>query len=147
MKRILVTIPVTEQHKRRLEEKITGCSFEYVALSKVTGDLIRNSEIIVGNVPADYIQASNTLELLQLSAVQNQVIYAAGLDVTDPEPLPAEHPLWREQNILITPHVSGSYHLLDTLDKIVEIAAANIENYLNGKELKNIIDFETGYCK
>lgn len=82
-----------------------------------------------------------------LSAVHNGDIYAAGLDVTTPEPLPSEHPLWKERNIMITPHVSGAYHLPETLDKIVEIAATNIENYLTDKELMNLIDFETGYCK
>ncbi len=318
MKRILVTLPLTEHHKKRLEENITDSSFQYVPLSEVTIDMVQNSEIIVGNVPATYIGASKILELLQLnsagadayilpgvlssntiltnatgaygktvaehmfgmmmclqkklhlyrddsvngewndygtvtsisdatvtviglgdiglyfagmakalgayvigikrrksdcpkqadelhlmedfdeiiprsdvivsflpntpstyhlynaeffskmkktgiflnggrgsavdqdallSAVQNRNIYAAGLDVTDPEPLPPEHPLWREKNIMITPHVSGSFHLPETLDKIVEIAATNIENYLTGKTLKNIIDFETGYCK
>lgn len=318
MKRILVTLPVTEQHRRCLEKDIAHCNIEYVPLSEVTVDMVQNSEIIVGNVPASYIKASETLELLQLNsagadayilpgvlspktiltnatgaygktvaehmfammlclqkklhlyrddqknsewndygtvtsvsdatvtvvglgdiglhfagmakalgayvigvkrrqsdcpkqadelhlvenlneiiprsdvivsflpntpstyhlydseffyrmkksgiflnggrgsavdqeallaAVQTGEICAAGLDVTDPEPLPAEHPLWKEKNIMITPHVSGSYHLPGTLDKIVEIAASNIVNYLNGKKLRNIIDPETGYCK
>ncbi len=82
-----------------------------------------------------------------LAAIQNGEILSAGLDVTDPEPLPPEHPLWKEKNVMITPHVSGAYHLPETLDKIVEIAATNIENHLAGKPLKNVVDFETGYCK
>lgn len=82
-----------------------------------------------------------------LWALQNKRIMAAGLDVTNPEPLPAEHPLWQEENVLITPHVSGQYHLPETLDKIIEIAAANIEAYLSGKALINVVDMESGYCR
>jgi phosphoglycerate dehydrogenase-like enzyme len=316
MKHILVTLPVTEHHKKRLERNITECSFLYVPKEEVTIDMVQNSEIIVGNVPTSYIASSSNLELLQLNsagadsyivpgvlsaktiltnasgaygktvsehmfgmlmclqkklhlyrddrlngewndygtvtsisdatvtviglgdiglyfagmakalgayvigvkrrisdcpkqvdelhliedindiiprsdvivsflpntpstyhiynaeffskmkktgiflnggrgsavdqdsllaAIQNGRILAAGLDVTDPEPLPFNHPLWNEKNIMITPHVSGSYHLPETLDKIVEIAATNIENYLTGKRLINVIDFERGY--
>ncbi|WP_246240436.1 Rossmann-fold NAD(P)-binding domain-containing protein [Anaerocolumna sedimenticola] len=68
MKRILVTLPVTEQHKERLERSISDCIFQYIPLSEVTIDMVRNSEIIVGNVPSTYICASNTLELLQLNS-------------------------------------------------------------------------------
>ena len=316
MKHILVTLPVTEHHKKRLERNITECSFLYVPKKEITIDMVQNSEIIVGNVPTSYIASSSNLELLQLNsagadsyivpgvlsaktiltnasgaygktvaehmfgmlmclqkklhlyrddrlngewndygtvtsisdatvtviglgdiglyfagmakalgayvigvkrrisdcpkqvdelhliedindiiprsdviisflpntpstyhiynadffskmkktgiflnggrgsavdqtsllaAIQNGRILAAGLDVTDPEPLPSNHPLWNEKNIMITPHVSGSYHLPETLDKIVEIAATNIENYLTGKRLINVIDFERGY--
>lgn len=81
-----------------------------------------------------------------LLALKNKEILAAGVDVTEPEPLPGDHPLWREQNMFITPHVSGQYHLPETLDKIVEIAASNLKAYLSGKALKNTVDFNTGYC-
>lgn len=89
--------------------------------------------------------AVNQNDLLQ--ALQEQQIAGAGIDVTDPEPLPADHPLWQEPQIMITPHVSGQYHLPETLDRIVGIAAENISAYLNGRPLRNVVDFETGYCK
>ncbi|MDL2295550.1 D-2-hydroxyacid dehydrogenase [Lachnospiraceae bacterium OttesenSCG-928-E19] len=82
-----------------------------------------------------------------LEALQKGDIGAAGLDVTNPEPLPAEHPLWAESKVLITPHISGQYHLPETLDRIVEIGASNVERYIKGEDLLNIVDFETGYCK
>lgn len=69
----------------------------------------------------------------------------AGLDVTDPEPLPANHPLWQCPGVLITPHISGYYHLRQTHDRIVGIAAHNLENLINGKPIKNLVDDETGY--
>lgn len=69
----------------------------------------------------------------------------ACVDVTEPEPLPADHPLWDAKNVMITPHVSGFYHHPETLERIVRIAADNLKAYQEGKELKNLVDFETGY--
>lgn len=68
-----------------------------------------------------------------------------GLDVTDPEPLPEGHRLWGMENALITPHVSGFFHLKQTHDNMVEIAAKNIERLLRGEEFLNTVDLKTGY--
>lgn len=81
------------------------------------------------------------------SAVRNGLIRAAAVDVTEPEPLPAGHPLWKNPNVVLTPHISGQYHLPETFERIVNIAASNLEAFLNGKPMKNAIDFTTGYCK
>ncbi len=69
------------------------------------------------------------------------------VDVTDPEPLPADHPLWDAPRTVITPHISGQYHLQETFERIVGIAGENLEKFLAGKgeEMKNLVDFETGY--
>lgn len=67
------------------------------------------------------------------------------LDVTDPEPLPADHPLWDAPNAVITPHISGQYHLQETLERIIRIAGSNLEKFLNGDRLDNLVNFETGY--
>ncbi len=80
-----------------------------------------------------------------LAAVHSGKLAGAGLDVTDPEPLPADSPLWREERILITPHVAGSFHLPETFERIVDIAAGNLKAWLEGGELRNIVDFATGY--
>lgn len=81
------------------------------------------------------------------NAVRTGLIRAAAVDVTEPEPLPAEHPLWKNPNVVLTPHISGQYHLPETFERIVNIAASNLEAFLNGKPMKNAIDFTTGYCK
>lgn len=70
-----------------------------------------------------------------------------GLDVTDPEPLPENHRLWDIPNAVVTPHVSGFFHLPQTLDRIVNISLDNLERYVNGDKLKNIVDYNTGYRK
>ncbi len=74
-------------------------------------------------------------------------IAGAALDVTDPEPLPADHRLWDAPGALITPHTSGGYALPETLVQIADIFVENLENYLAGKPLKNLVDMETGYCR
>ena len=63
------------------------------------------------------------------------------------EPLPAESPLWKQPNMVITPHISGGFHLPATLENIVEISFANFAAFLAGEALRNEIDFTTGYKK
>ena len=82
-----------------------------------------------------------------LSALQNREIGGACLDVTDPEPLPENHPLFFAPNTLITPHVSGGYHWEGTRKRIVELALENLNRYIQGKELLNQVDFASGYRK
>lgn len=71
----------------------------------------------------------------------------AALDVTDPEPLPPEHPLWDAPGALITPHISGGYSLPETLEQIVGLFAENLLRYEKGQPLCNQIDLQTGYVK
>ncbi len=63
----------------------------------------------------------------------------AALDVTYPEPLPEDHPLWDIPNAYITPHVSGFYHLPETLDRVVDICTENLRRYRKGEPLKNVV--------
>lgn len=74
-------------------------------------------------------------------------IAGAALDVTDPEPLPADHPIWDAPNALITPHISGGFALPETLEQIVELFVQNLRRYLAGEPLQNLVDLTTGYRK
>ena len=72
-------------------------------------------------------------------ALHRGVIAAAGLDVTDPEPLPESHPLWGEARCLITPHVAGGIHLAVTGRRIIAIALDNLRRYVSGRLLRNLV--------
>ena len=78
-------------------------------------------------------------------ALRQGRILGAGLDVTDPEPLPPGHPLWDCPNALITPHVSGGYQLPETFERVVRIAGENLRRFLAGTALLNEVDGQTGY--
>lgn len=73
--------------------------------------------------------------------LQSGHLFGAGLDVTDPEPLPAAHPLWNLPNCILTPHVAGvSFgHLPQTEEAIWRICAENLERYATGEPLRNLV--------
>ena len=70
---------------------------------------------------------------------------AAAMDVFDPEPLPAESPLWPIPTMMITPHVAGQFHLGDILEKVVAISCENLRRFMAGQTLLNLVDKEAGY--
>jgi len=61
----------------------------------------------------------------------------AALDVTDPEPLPADHPLWRAPGVLITPHVGGS--VTNAVERAYTVAAEQIAEFLAGRDPANLV--------
>lgn len=79
--------------------------------------------------------------------LSNGFLGGAGIDVTTPEPLPSDNKLWNAPNLIITPHVSGSGHLPETVNRIIDIAIYNISALNSNKPLQNIIDLSTGYRK
>ena len=64
-------------------------------------------------------------------------LWGAALDVTEPEPLPTDSPLWDIDNLILTPHVAGGLHLEGTRERIVSIALENLRHYMAGEPLKN----------
>lgn len=71
--------------------------------------------------------------------LESGYLAGAALDVTEPEPLPEDHRLWKIPNAIITPHVSGGYHLPETLHNIVNICLENMQRYVNGEPLRNVV--------
>lgn len=79
--------------------------------------------------------------------VEQGSIQAAGLDVVEPEPLPKGHRIWDTQNILLTPHSSGGRSLPQTQGRIVEICKENLERYVKGEPLNNVVSLSLGYVE
>ncbi|MDD6211540.1 MAG: D-2-hydroxyacid dehydrogenase [Clostridiales bacterium] len=79
--------------------------------------------------------------------LQEGRMWGAGLDVTEPEPLPQDHPLWDCSNLILTPHVAGVGfgHLASTEKRLWNLALENLSRYKNGQELKNEVNWKRGY--
>ncbi|WP_446222858.1 D-2-hydroxyacid dehydrogenase [Nocardia sp. IBHARD005] len=78
-----------------------------------------------------------------VAALGNGSIAAAALDVVDPEPLPAGHPLWDLPNVVLTPHNSGDFHGWRT--EIVRAFTDNFGRWAAGLPLTNVVDKTLGY--
>jgi phosphoglycerate dehydrogenase-like enzyme len=83
-------------------------------------------------VTADLIAALNAGQLA-----------GAGLDVVDPEPLPADSPLWHMPNVIITPHVSAQTPVADQVRNAVLVE--NLRRYVAGEPMVSVVDIERGY--
>ncbi|MCQ2533016.1 MAG: D-2-hydroxyacid dehydrogenase [Clostridia bacterium] len=84
----------------------------------------------------------NFVDCLALNDVLNSGhLWGAGLDVTNPEPLPEDHPLWSNPRCMITPHASGgTFGFLDeTENRICEIVCDNIRRFIGNQEIRNRI--------
>jgi len=78
-----------------------------------------------------------------LQALQSKKLAGAGLDVTDPEPLPSDHPLWKLPNVIITPHVSGQSP--GTRVRTRGLFLENMRRFASGEPLINVVDKKAGY--
>jgi phosphoglycerate dehydrogenase-like enzyme len=78
-----------------------------------------------------------------VAALNNGVIAGAGLDVTEPEPLPTAHPLWKAKNIIITPHMSAQSDLGQGVRAL--IYREQVRRFVAGDKLLSVVDFSKGY--
>ena len=88
-------------------------------------------------------RGQSTVTAALTAALQDGTLAGAGLDVLDPEPLPAGHPLWQMPNVIITPHVSALSEVASERRDILIIE--NLRRYLAGDKLLNIVDIRAGY--
>jgi D-3-phosphoglycerate dehydrogenase len=70
-------------------------------------------------------------------------IGGAALDVTDPEPLPEDNPLWSMDNAVITSHTANTWSM--AVPELAALVARNIEHFTRGEELEGLVDVEAGY--
>lgn len=69
----------------------------------------------------------------------------AALDVTEPEPLPPEDPLWDDERVILTPHISGQFYLRETYERVVRICGENLYRYARGLPFEHVVDRHAGY--
>ena len=78
-----------------------------------------------------------------IAALDADRLAFATLDVTEPEPLPAEHPLWTHQRVRLTPHVSSNYTTVRHL--LFEKVVASLERFVRGEAPNDLVDVQAGY--
>lgn len=120
---IVVTLPLTPETTGILNEDFFNAAKSGAHLINVgRGGLIVTDDLI--------------------AALESGQLAGAGLDVTDPEPLPASHPLWQMDNVLITPHVAGrgGNWVRHTI-----LLRENLRRFAAGDALLNVVDPELGY--
>ena len=138
---------------------------DYVGLSDELESLVAEADIIVNSLPltpetrglfdADLFasvkprayfinvgRGGTVVTDALVDALESGHLAGAGLDVTDPEPLPEDHLLWQMNNVIITPHVSWAGHDVRLRRLLVH---ENIRRYLAGEALLSVVDPELGY--
>jgi phosphoglycerate dehydrogenase-like enzyme len=110
----------------------------YRMLGAAEFDLMKDGVYVI-NVSRGRIVDTEALT----AALKSGKVRAAGLDVTDPEPLPLEHPLWSMPNVLITPHNATVSDNLN--ERRIDLFRENIERFVTGRMLRNVVDKQRGY--
>jgi phosphoglycerate dehydrogenase-like enzyme len=132
-----------------------GCN-ELLALSDyvvISAPLTVQTRGLIGEAELDAMKDSAVLinlgrgpvvdEAALIRALQKNWIRGAALDVFDREPLPAGHPFYRLDNVLLSPHCAD--HTRDWLERAMAFFLVNFERFRKGEPLLNVVDKKTGY--
>ena len=84
-------------------------------------------------------------EAALVRALAEKRIAGAALDMFEEEPLPADHPFWDMENVLISPHCTDRTRDPDWLDLSAQCFVKNFHRYLAGEPLENVVDKRAGY--
>jgi phosphoglycerate dehydrogenase-like enzyme len=139
---------------------------DYVGLADETLELARQADVVINTTPltdatrglfdAAFFKAmkpnayfisvgrgASTVTDDLVAALKAGEIAGAGLDVTDPEPLPQGHPLWTTPRVLISPHTAGSSDR--SRERLHLLVRENLRRYVAGEPLLSVVDIERGY--
>ncbi|WP_341719447.1 2-hydroxyacid dehydrogenase [Micromonospora sp. FIMYZ51] len=114
---VVVLVPLTEQTQGLVDEKFLAAMRDGALLVNAARGPVARTDALVDELPSGRISAA--------------------LDVTDPEPLPTDHPLWELPNVLITPHVAGSVRGL--LPRAYRLVGEQIRRFATGAQLTNVV--------
>jgi len=108
---------------------------------------IFNREFFAAMKPTAYFlsvgRGRSTVTADLISVLRDGKIAGAGLDVVDPEPLPADSPLWHLPNVIITPHVSADTAVSE--EQRDALLRENLKRYVAGDPMLSVVDIERGY--
>jgi len=131
-----------------LKSMLKECDYVVVCvpLTKHTRALIGEAQLAVMKQSAYLVDVSrggviNHADLIP--ALDEGQIGGAALDVYPEEPLPEDNPLWKMPNVIITPHIAGVSKEYNR--RAIALFVENLERYLDGKQLLNLIDLQRGY--
>ena len=141
-------LPETWFTRPQLPDLLAQSDFVLVGtpLTDETRNLIAERELRLMKPTAFIVNISRggiIAEAALVRALNENWIAGAGLDAFEQEPLPADHPLWKCENAIIAPHVSGATAHYD--DRATDLLSENLRRYLRGDELLNLVDRERGY--
>jgi phosphoglycerate dehydrogenase-like enzyme len=122
---LVIGLPLTESTK-------------YIIDTEQFDILSRKKTYVVNIARGRHIRTEALIEALEQGKIRG-----AALDVTDPEPLPADHALWRAPNVFITPHVS--WQTPHYWERLLNILEANLERLRDGKPMVNVMNKEHHY--
>jgi phosphoglycerate dehydrogenase-like enzyme len=122
---LLISVPLTKETRHML--------------STAEFDILSKKKALISNIARGPVIDQPAL----VAALHEGKLRGATLDVTDPEPLPKDDPLWSAPNVTITPHISGNG--VDYNDRVFAVLELNIERRAKGEPLINVIDRKKGY--
>jgi len=106
-----------------------------------------NAEVFAAMKPTAYFvsvgRGASTVTDDLIAALNNGEIAGAGLDVTDPEPLPEGHPLWTTPRVIISPHTAGRSD--KSRARLFLLVQENLRRYISGEPLLSVVDIDRGY--
>lgn len=114
---VVLILPLTEQSRGLIGARQLG--------------LMRQGALLVNAARGPVVHTDALVDALNAGRMR------AALDVTDPEPLPPEHPLWHCPNLLITPHVAGSTPAF--APRALQVAADELRRFMKGEPLHNAV--------
>jgi phosphoglycerate dehydrogenase-like enzyme len=132
----------------RLHEVLPGADLVVLALALTpeTEGIIGAAELALMEPHAWLVNVARGRHVVTddlVDALRRRAIGGAALDVTEPEPLPAGHPLWTLDNCLITPHTANTWEMAEPL--FAERVTANLARYRRGDALLGLVDPAAGY--
>ncbi len=132
----------------RYADALPGADLVVLALplTEVTEGLIGESELELMESHAWIVNVARGAHIVTdelVAALRDGVIGGAGLEVTDPEPLPDNHPLWSLENCIITPHTGATAAMAQPL--LARRVEANVRRFAAGHGLIGLVDLDAGY--